>query len=83
MDYIEFVNDISLNVGDSRMCTTVIIVEDSQPEMDETFVISHVGADVVTQVIILNDDGNFTTQPVAIMIPPPIKPVSFILASFK
>ncbi len=57
-DYVEFTSDISLDVGQNRMCTTAIILNDNRPEIDETFLISHVGTNVATQVIILNDDGN-------------------------
>ena len=58
-DYVEFTRDILLNVGENRMCTTAIILDDSQQEMDERFSILHVGTTEAAQVTVLDDDdGN-------------------------
>ncbi len=59
-DYIPFFGELSLDIGDSRGCIAVIILEDQKLEQNETFTVSVAGFSASTDVVIL-DDGMIVT----------------------
>lgn len=56
-DFVQFRTEIGLNINNSRECVAVIILEDQQLEASESFFIVVEELGVMTEVIILDDDG--------------------------
>ncbi len=58
-DYKEINRELTLFAGRNRRCIPVIIFEDQEAEIDESFELTIEGMDARTTVIILDDDCMF------------------------
>ena len=59
MDYIELRSDVTLLAGETRRCISIVIIEDTILEMDETFLVSVQDFGISATVNILDDEGSY------------------------
>lgn len=56
-DYVELSRDVLLGVGSSRKCLGIVILDDIQPEPNESFQVVVEEFEISTTVTIIDDDG--------------------------